>query len=309
MDEINGKINRNRTAAFGTPQSNTPFTKDQFAAFIRETLAPTEGTRFGNCLEKSAIAIHYILSLQLENPPLIEWISSRIPDHVFAVIGRQENSDINNPTTWGEDAVVCDPWDQTFYPATQLCERFKTNPSLSSEAPTELKKRGELSEPSRVVTTTPPHVELSLKDIQQLTQVVPTKNFPATAHGVEKLVYYILFKATELNAAENSMVRNGLFSQAFNQRLNETHKLKLSAAHGLSRILAGDATATFTAEELKALRETHILRGDSRLRAIATELLPHLKLDTLAPSHGTLQSAETPQDDDTRVEAFVGARA
>lgn len=46
--------------------------------------------------------------------------------HEFVVIGRKENSDPNNLSTWG-DAVICDPWSDEIYTSSEFLEKQKTN--------------------------------------------------------------------------------------------------------------------------------------------------------------------------------------
>ena len=42
------------------------------------------------------------------------------PDHVFVVIGRPNGTDATTYTTWGNDAVICDPWARRAYFARNL---------------------------------------------------------------------------------------------------------------------------------------------------------------------------------------------
>ncbi|MBV8881037.1 MAG: hypothetical protein JO332_13800, partial [Planctomycetaceae bacterium] len=78
-------------------------------------------TRCGNCGENAAIA--FILSADAKVEPL-DYMELAAPedDHAFLVIGRREGS---NParydaTSWGPDAVVCDPWMNKAYPCSEM---------------------------------------------------------------------------------------------------------------------------------------------------------------------------------------------
>jgi hypothetical protein len=61
----------------------------------------------GNCGEQSAIAFVYLRQQKIF--PL-DWMEVNDYEHAFVIIGRQRGSDPANYTTWGSDAVICDPW-------------------------------------------------------------------------------------------------------------------------------------------------------------------------------------------------------
>ena len=48
-------------------------------------------------------------------------------DHAFVVLGRAKFSDINDMSTWGEQAVVCDPWGNTAFIPSR--EGLKSQPN------------------------------------------------------------------------------------------------------------------------------------------------------------------------------------
>lgn len=75
----------------------------------------------GNCSDLSqavvALLMHYpsqgFAELNLpgiETSVIIETFSINNDDHEFVVINRKADSDINNPTTWGEDVIIIDSW-------------------------------------------------------------------------------------------------------------------------------------------------------------------------------------------------------
>lgn len=73
---------------------------------------------FGNCGEFA----HCTYVLMSKAYPLVPVDILRIEngDHVFLVIDRQEGSDLRQPMTWGNKAVLCDPWAGMVYPVTEM---------------------------------------------------------------------------------------------------------------------------------------------------------------------------------------------
>ncbi|MCL2161232.1 MAG: DUF4157 domain-containing protein [Betaproteobacteria bacterium] len=63
----------------------------------------------GNCAEQSFIALLYLAD-QGVRPVEVFAFKMDIPDHAYVVIGRQQNSEIDKPETWGDKAFICDPW-------------------------------------------------------------------------------------------------------------------------------------------------------------------------------------------------------
>lgn len=109
-------------------QSNT---LDRMADLARQN-------RCGNCTEQDAVAIQYLRRFSVRPLDLMNLYPYSGVDHTFVVIGRLANSidhpDASlpqcrpngsvdsDPTTWGPDAVVCDPWHDSgkVYAATEL---------------------------------------------------------------------------------------------------------------------------------------------------------------------------------------------
>jgi hypothetical protein len=78
---------------------------------IRTHLAERE--HLGNCVEKSAVLANFFLNLGdsfTQYGVKAEIFTIENGDHSFVVLGRKPGSDPNDYTTWGEDAVICDPW-------------------------------------------------------------------------------------------------------------------------------------------------------------------------------------------------------
>ncbi len=86
---------------------------------IHRWAADAEASHCGNCGEYAAVAFVY-----LENQPKIrplEFMYFQAPgDHNYVVIGRAAGSIITDPGTWGRQAMVCDPWKGSAYPASDL---------------------------------------------------------------------------------------------------------------------------------------------------------------------------------------------
>lgn len=76
----------------------------------------------GNCSEYATLALRYI---HKQSSIYAETMYIQDGDHAFVVIGRPIDTDINKPETWGEDAVVCDPWSDMVYPASEIPEKLQ----------------------------------------------------------------------------------------------------------------------------------------------------------------------------------------
>jgi hypothetical protein len=78
----------------------------------------------GNCFEKASVAAIQLADRGVKPVEIFGKVGAQdtggVADHAFVVIGRDPNSDINKPSTWGPTAVVVDPWRQQTYPASKL---------------------------------------------------------------------------------------------------------------------------------------------------------------------------------------------
>jgi len=77
----------------------------------------------GNCLEIAKVALYSCL----KQGCFAEIFHLTNGDHAFVVVGRKRDSDPSDSKTWGPDAIVCDPWDDRCYPASQLHDYFENN--------------------------------------------------------------------------------------------------------------------------------------------------------------------------------------
>lgn len=91
----------------------------------------------GNCAELALHFFDYIVNhpdnvwdksiVQAELCQIENKSNYKFGDHVFVVINRKKNSDISDPTTWGEHAYICDPWSAKhhIYPAADYLKYLK----------------------------------------------------------------------------------------------------------------------------------------------------------------------------------------
>ena len=80
----------------------------------------------GNCGEQASMAFFYLCERHVQS---LELMFINNGDHAFVVLGRKSDSNISDYTTWGEHAVVCDPWANRYYPASDL--QFQLNDLLT----------------------------------------------------------------------------------------------------------------------------------------------------------------------------------
>jgi hypothetical protein len=83
----------------------------------------------GNCHELASLAF-WDLKKYFQNKVKVDLYSILGGDHLFIVIGREPNSNPNDPTTWGKNAVVYDPWissfhQPTFFPVEELTQKLR----------------------------------------------------------------------------------------------------------------------------------------------------------------------------------------
>ena len=65
----------------------------------------------GNCGQQAVIALRFIERM---GALPIDMMFCPLTDHNFLVIGRDANSDPEDDSTWGGEAVVCDPWSDLY---------------------------------------------------------------------------------------------------------------------------------------------------------------------------------------------------
>lgn len=67
--------------------------------------------QIGNCFEHTILAYYYIVNKYNVNASMIDFHNI---DHCFLLIGADNSTDVYK---WGDMAVICDPWDNRYYPA------------------------------------------------------------------------------------------------------------------------------------------------------------------------------------------------
>jgi hypothetical protein len=107
---------------------------DACVAFIRSTMVSTDNfiphlaaraiaNGCGNCGEQAAIAFEFLRSKGVSP---VDYMNLNDPNgtaiHSFVVISFSSDG---NASSWGSDAVICDPWDSSqSYPATQIAQQM-----------------------------------------------------------------------------------------------------------------------------------------------------------------------------------------
>ncbi len=90
-----------------------PYTGSTIISKLRAIASRASNAGCGNCGEQAAIAFIWLLD---NNKTLsIDYMSRNNADHAFVVIGRNISSPLDEPSKWGSDCVICDPWDGKSY--------------------------------------------------------------------------------------------------------------------------------------------------------------------------------------------------
>lgn len=79
----------------------------------------------GNCHEYAYVAISRLREMDPSHRAEVFLMSNG--NHVFVVLDRDPDSDPNDYTTWGQDAVVLDAWASDTFPASDIPNRLKAN--------------------------------------------------------------------------------------------------------------------------------------------------------------------------------------
>lgn len=88
---------------------------------IKRSVTLVKQFSIGNCEEYAMLVLNYLRKQNIEHA---EALIIQGDDHGFVVIGRTRGSDLALPSTWGDDAVVCDAWANKVYPASQIFDRL-----------------------------------------------------------------------------------------------------------------------------------------------------------------------------------------
>ena len=107
--EMRKQVDRDVAEAFETEtaSSNLDYRIKAQKIYMEKSAAAASKFGCGNCGEESAIAFVY---LRGQNVLPLDWMEVDGYKHAFVIIGRERGSDTADFRTWGDDAVICDPW-------------------------------------------------------------------------------------------------------------------------------------------------------------------------------------------------------
>ncbi|HEX8639198.1 MAG TPA: hypothetical protein VF692_14105 [Pyrinomonadaceae bacterium] len=89
------------------PKNKLQLTYQLQRIILEKSAARAEQFGCGNCGEQSAIAFVY---LRRQKTFPLDWMEVNDFEHGFVIIGRKRGSDTTDYRTWGDEAVICDPW-------------------------------------------------------------------------------------------------------------------------------------------------------------------------------------------------------
>jgi len=92
---------------------------DPTIAFFESRIIFHRQFKVGECKELCIVALDFIARKFPQAHAEIFQIAGEEGDHGFIAIGRAEDSDPQNPATWGEDAYILDPWMNRVFPANE----------------------------------------------------------------------------------------------------------------------------------------------------------------------------------------------
>ena len=116
------------------------FEKYRRSPFINEKISAQElfDLKGGFCGEHMFITGAYLQAAF----PKIKVEPVGLVDHAMLVIGRAADSNPKDIKTWGDDAAICDPWAQLYYPVTEFFAR-QQGPDIKIYGNFLLKSRGQ----------------------------------------------------------------------------------------------------------------------------------------------------------------------
>ncbi len=102
-------------------RANIELEFDEKYFFFESIVSSAFKFSLGSCHELTCMALYFCIKNNIH----AEYYEGINIDHTFLVIGRKKGSDPTDPSTWGPDAMICDPWDNQSYPAKELDHHFK----------------------------------------------------------------------------------------------------------------------------------------------------------------------------------------
>lgn len=109
-------------AAYEKTLSGSFMLEQDYRLFQFETALETI-SQVGNCGELALFAFDYVLrTYPTVRAEVVQMVNG---NHVFVVIGRDPASDINDPSTYGENALICDALEREVYLAKDYRTKLK----------------------------------------------------------------------------------------------------------------------------------------------------------------------------------------
>lgn len=81
----------------------------------------------GTCV----LLTYFVLEYLKHKFPNISIECATLDNHRFIVIGRDPDSDSYDISTWGKDAIICDPWAKLNYFASEFSVKQKNLPNIT----------------------------------------------------------------------------------------------------------------------------------------------------------------------------------
>lgn len=96
---------------------------NEFLLFYEQVISVTSKYSIGNCGELVYQTLDYLLLKKLNIKAEVYTIENG--NHQILVLNRDVNSNPSDPATWGDNAVICDPWANKVYPAQEYRDQLK----------------------------------------------------------------------------------------------------------------------------------------------------------------------------------------
>lgn len=174
--------------------------EDTGLQFFQQSVETSEKYSLGNCRELAILALDYVLNnTQPEfNAEVYQILGG---DHAFLVINRKPISNPQDPATWGDNAVICDPWSNKVYLASEYLSELKNFYNMPCESNTQ-RRTNHTEDFNPNIHTLAQYRELSTINIRQMRTIDTLKvNFN------NEIQYIIDFANTYISSLETEMKR------------------------------------------------------------------------------------------------------
>jgi len=109
---------KNKFSGIGEVPEDAKFDLEKLPE-VRWIASIAKKAKVGNCGEYAAVAFMFLREIRRVKR-LDYMLFARPGDHTWVVIGRALDSDFSDYKTWGNAAVVCDPWAGVAFHGSQL---------------------------------------------------------------------------------------------------------------------------------------------------------------------------------------------